>query len=201
MPKRTEAERKQKLKLILLGLSAQIIPLLFALYLSLHLLRTTEMRFELAMPLSIAWGAIGASIHYLSIKRGMKFRIIGTVLFLLLTIGAVFALEETFQIDHSKLKTCQVCGYKTLVEEKGNCPICDVTLNQAEAEEEGFDSIPELLFSSQIIFFMPTEIGGKVDFWEPIPMKIPYQKDPSWKPSVTVEEIHEVQALANTQNQ
>ncbi len=176
-------------------LVAQIIPACFVVFVSFYLLQHTSMPFELAIPISIAWGALGATIHYLSLKRGMKFRMIFTALFAVVTVAAAFGLVRIFGYDFSKLKECPVCGFVTLSESGETCPLCRVRFQQADADIEGYASLDEYLQAEQMMFFLPDSGSSKVDFFGPCNCPEHFPKSATWKPSVTEEEVLEVRAM------
>jgi hypothetical protein len=190
-------QKSSKGKTLALWLSAQIIPAAFVVFVSFYLLQKTTMPFELAMPLSIVWGTLGAGIHYLSIKRGMRFRLLMSLLFAVLTVGLAFGLAKLFAIDHSKLKTCPVCGFVTLPAPEQACPLCQVAFKEADAAAEGYDSPHDYLIAAQTMYFMPTAPDTSIDFFGPCNCSEGYQRDPAWKPAVSKQDVLDVQAMTN----
>jgi hypothetical protein len=139
---------------------------------------------------------MGATIHYLSLKRGMKFRLRFTVLFAVLTIGAGISLAKVFEYDFSKFQACPVCGFVTLPEPGTTCPVCNVKFEATEAAIGGYSSMDEYLVAEQLMFFQPAEKGAPVDFYGACDCPEKYPKSPSWKPAITATEVLEVQALS-----
>lgn len=120
---RTRKKPRYNWKMLGWGLTAQIIPACFVLFLSLYLIPKTSIMPELGIPLSIAFGALGATIHYLALKRGMRFRVVWSVVFLLFTAGVAFGLHEVFRYRFDQMVPCPVCGFVTLGDVGENAPI------------------------------------------------------------------------------
>jgi hypothetical protein len=195
IPANQQRKPQYKWKMLKWWLIAQIIPACFACFVSFYLLQRTSLRFEFAIPLSVAWGAMGATIHYLSIKRGMRFRLIWTVVFAFFTVGAGFGLVKIFSYDYSKLQTCPVCGFVTLPEPAATCPLCRVRFDKVDADTEGYASLDEYLQAEQLMFFQPEGTDTTVNFYAPCNCPEKFPKSADWKPSVTAQDVREVRAL------
>jgi hypothetical protein len=182
------------------GLIAQIIPVCFAIFVSFYLLQKTRMTFQLAMPIAVAWGAIGASIHYLSVKRGMKFRLRSTLAFAVLTLGTGFGLAKAFEYDFSKFEACPVCGFVALEEKGMPCLVCKVVFDSLSARKEGYVSLDEYLTAAQLIYFQPSGTDTTVDFFASCNCPEAFPKASNWKPSVTAKDVREVQELAKSRS-
>ena len=192
------AEKKRRplnWRMVGLGLLAQVVPAGFAIFLALYLMPKTSLPDELGFPLSIAWGALGATIHYLSIKRGMKFRVVWTLVFALFTVGACWGLAKAFEYDFSKLKPCPVCGFVALPVEGATCPVCNVRVDEAEAALGGYKSVPEYIMAAQLMYFQPAANDTVVNFFGPCDCQENFPKSPAWVPAVTAKDVLEVQAM------
>jgi hypothetical protein len=195
-PSMTASQPKPgKLRFVLLALAGQLAPAALAVYISFYLVQFTSFRFEYAFPLILVWGIIGAVIHYASLKRGMKFRLTTMAIFAAVTMGVAVGLTFAFAIDHSKLKTCPVCGFVALTAVEENCPVCHVTFRGMDAKVEGFESETEYLIAAQTMHFMPVAPDTAINFFAPCNCNGNYAKDPAWQPSVSKQDILEVQAL------
>jgi hypothetical protein len=181
----------------MLGLLSQIVPACFVVFVSLYLMQRTSMHFFWGIPLAIAWGALGATIHYLSIKRGIRFRMIWTAIFAVFTLGAGFGLAKAFEIDFSRLKACPVCGFVALKELGDTCPVCNVRFAQTDAAIEGYSSLHDYLVAEQLMFFQPAPGDTTVDSYAPCNSPEKYQKSADWRPSVTMQDVREVQRMAH----
>lgn len=190
---------KTRLRTLGSWLSMQVIPAGFMVFIALYLLQKTNLKFEIAMPIGIVWGSIGAAIHYLSIKRGQKFKLIMTGLFLVVTIATAFTLERVFRIDHSNLVTCEVCGFISLEKQHDLCPVCNVIFSEEEATKEAYGSLEEYLKAEQMMYFVPNPVGSKVDFFAPIEAGIAYRKDPNWRPSIKESDIRDIEKMLENQ--
>jgi hypothetical protein len=183
-------------RLLLLGLLSQIVPACFVVFVSFYLMQKTSMPFFWGMPLAITWGALGATIHYLSIKRGLRFRMIWTAIFAVFTVGAGLGLAKAFEMDFSRMKACPVCGFVALNETGEACPVCNVRFTHSDAEMEGYSSLHDYLVAEQLMFFQPAPGDTVVDFYAPCNSPEQYPKSASWRPSVTAQDVREVQRIA-----
>jgi hypothetical protein len=190
-----QQSKPNKAQFLMLALASQLIPIGFAIYVALYLLQYTTFQFEYALPMMLAWGSLGAVIHYASLKRGMKFRLITTAIMAVVTVGLGFGLAQAFAIDYSNLKTCQVCGFVTLPELGKTCPVCHVKFSETDAMLEDYESLDDYRIAAQTMYFMPTAPDTSIDFFAPRVDGAPYTKDPAWKPSVRKQDILEVQAM------
>lgn len=190
-----QKKRSLNWRMVKYGMLAQIVPAGFAIFLALYLMPKTSLPSGLGFPLSIAWGAMGAAIHYLSIKRGMRFRLIWTIVFALFTAGTCFGLAKAFAYDFSKLQPCPVCGFVALPVAGATCPVCDVRVDEAEAALEGYKSIPEYIQAAQLMYFQPAPNDTVVNFFGPCNCKENFPKSPEWIPAVTAQDVLEVQAM------
>ena len=118
-----------------------------------------------------------------------------TGIFAIVTFGLCFGLAKAFAIDHSKLKTCAVCGFVTLPELGAPCQICQVGLNEENASKDGYASFSEYLIAAQTMYFMPTSPDTSIDFFAPCDCDAGYAKDANWKPTVSKKDILDVQDL------
>ena len=150
---------------------------------------------ELGVPLSIVFGSLGAIIYYLALKRGMKFRIIWSIVFVFFTIGACYGLSQAFKYDFEKMHTCAVCGFVTLSDFGDKCPYCHVKLGQEEATKEGYANMDEYLQAAQLTVFQPKEGDTVVDFFGSCNCPPDFPKDKAWKPSVTAQDVRDVQKM------
>ncbi len=191
----TQKHNLTRIQFVLLALAGQVVPAALAVYISFYLLQNSSFPFEWAIPLTLLWGALGAAIHYMSLKRGMKFRWLTTGIFAVLTLGVGFGLTKAFAIDHSHLKTCPVCGFVSLEAVEAICPVCQVKFNNLDAKVEGYESEAEYLVALQTMYFMPIPPDTTIDFFAPCKVQGNYQKDPNWKPSVSKQDVLDVQAL------
>ncbi len=192
MAKQIKLSKPQALAL---WLSAQIAPVCFAVFVAFYLLQKTTLQFEWGMAATFILGSLGAVIHYASLKRGMKFRLITTAIMAVVTIGLAFGLARAFAIDYSNLKTCQVCGFVTLPELGKTCPVCHVKFSETDARIEDYESLDDYRIAAQTMYFMPTAPDTSIDFFAPLAGGAPYTKDPAWRPSVRKQDILEVQAM------
>jgi hypothetical protein len=187
--------KAEKYKQFGLWLMIQSIPLGFICFIAFYLLQSTRMQFEVAMPLGVAWGAIGAVIHYMSRKRGDKFRYWATGIFLVVTVGTSFGLAKGFAWDYSSLKPCPVCGFVALEKEGATCPVCHVAFTLEEAQKEDFANLDEYIQAAQTMYFMPSGQDTTINFDAPCNCRANFPKSKDWKPAVTRQYILEVKAM------
>lgn len=191
----TQPPKLSKGKFLLFAVASQVIPAGLGLFLSLYLIPHSTFKFEYALPLTVLWSALGAAIHYSSLKRGMRFRWMMTGVLAVATLGLGFGLTKAFAIDHSQLKTCAVCGFVALPAYGEACPICHVAFRGEDAAKEGYDSAQDYLIAAQTMHFMPVAPDTTIDFHADCNCTQGYLRDPQWQPSVSKKDILEVQAM------
>lgn len=177
------------------GLLGMVAPAITAIFMALVLIPQTRWPFEVALPVMMALGAIGAAIHYLTFKRPPKVRIFAHTVFALALVFAGFFAWKSFSIPHEFLITCPVCGFRTLEAQEETCAVCKVLVSEASAKLEDFASIEELIFAEQLIYFLPSDEFTGIDFYAADVSDNGYQKDSRWKPKVTIADISDVQNL------
>lgn len=177
-------------------LISMIAPAVFAIFVALVLLQKTSLTFEIALPMLVGVGAIGAAIHYRTYQRPPRFRLMAQGGYALVLLFGSFVLWQSFSIPHDRLLTCPVCGFHTLYGEGDLCKVCNVEVSEDAAALEDYASVKEYIQAEQMMYFLPEKVGEKVDFFAPYPGKEGYRKDPDWKPIVSEQDVLEVQGMS-----
>ena len=138
-------------------------------------------------------GLIGATIGMLvysltkHMSKSTKYSIWG-----LLNVGLLVAmviLTNTFKAETTELLTCEICGYKTLLELGKECDVCVIEINDEYKTQESYVSIEELILEEQLYFFA---LEDEVRLFQPKIYKdldLELHKDETWIPKVTQAEI------------
>ena len=179
----------------LLFLSSLIVPAGFILFLAWYLLPETRFPASMGIPIGTAWGAMGGAVHFMSLKRGMRYRIRGNFLLLGFSLLVAMVLFWAFPRVASNLYPCPVCGFVSLEEPGATCPVCEVEFSEVHAAMEGFGSLQELLTAEQMIYFQPAQGDTVVDFFAPCNCEGNYAKSKDWQPSVTKKDVLEVRGM------
>lgn len=172
-----------------------MIPAGFALFLALYLLPHTRFPSFLGIPVATVWGLMGGGIHYMSLKRGLRFRLRGYALLAAISAFAALGLGMAFPKLGPPVTTCPVCGFVSLQEVGGECPVCGVRFTEVEAAMQGYASLQEYLTAEQMIYFQPSQGDTTVDFFDPCNCPGDFRKAVDWQPSVTAEDVMEVRAM------
>ena len=133
--------------------------------------------------------AIGFPIFWLTKNKSksVKYGILGLMVVSL--IGTMVFFTSRTESDKRDLITCKICGYIALEKKGGKCDVCIAQINDKFKEEEGYETLEELVKEEQLYFFA---MEDGVTFKEPAIYKdlnLEYRKDKNWKPITTEEEV------------
>lgn len=90
--------------------------------------------------------------------------------------------------EREKLITCEICGYKAVNPDSVYCYNCFGSIFSLSGYS--LTNKNKWLKEQQLIQFYPDEKTHKVNFFEP-KIENGFRKDPSWKPSVSEQEVIE----------
>ncbi len=144
------------------------------------------------LALSALLGGIGGGIGFVLMWTIKEKQIITksvalAALFLLFTLGIASQNPQTESAKRALL-TCQICGYKAIPSEGVECEVCFIPITETFRQDEGYDSMEEMIVEEQLLFF---SIEEDVEVNRPeiySDGELRYNKDPQWKPMFTMEQ-------------
>ena len=94
--------------------------------------------------------------------------------------------------EYSKpmLVTCEVCGYKAIIENTSDCDYCASETWEVIKTEGDYTSEKEWLYDEQMFWFYESDTND-VDFYGP-PKDDGFEKDVFWEPFISMKDIYEM---------
>lgn len=133
-------------------------------------------------------GGIGFTLMWITKEKQIITKALVLVaLFLLFTLGITSQSPQTESVKRALL-SCQICGYKAISFEGAECEVCFIPITETFRQDEGYDSMEEMILEEQLLFF---SIEEDVEVNRPkiySDGELRYNKDPQWKPMFTTEQ-------------
>lgn len=128
---------------------------------------------------------LGMGLYYYGKPRSKRTRIflLSVLILTFLTIMVVVTKNLSPQPI-----ACEVCGYQSLQKGVEDCDICSNAMWGESILHQSYSSKEEWLFEEQMLHFGEYD-SNRVKFYEPRELE-GFKKDPDWKPSITLAQIH-----------
>lgn len=141
--------------------------------------------------ISAVFGGVGALVGMLLFEliKSKPNMVKGGVLFtfFLTIILTVIGVKE---YSRPVLITCEVCGYKAIIENTSDCEYCASETWEVIKTEGDYNNKEEWLYDEQMFWFYEADTND-VDFYGP-PNDDGFEKDVSWGPFISKKDIYEM---------
>lgn len=155
-------------------------------------------------------GGIGMGMHALTFQKSLVIKIISVIGIIVISFGSLVYIVSNIKkkkdqivenanalIEEQNFTTCEVCGYKAYSDIEG-CDECLSWMEDEEMKELGIkDKYVYLKFLQADYFLLANDIVTENVFFEPYISEEEYIKDTTWKPTITFEELKQLQPLFN----